>query len=71
MEKFEISDKSFQVILTIQIEMIIDNENKNISRSKKRRINRRNKNIDDMKILLNKIKSEKKKKKKFDKIKSN
>ena len=46
------------------------NENKKLSRNRKRRINRRNKISDDMKLLINKIKSEKKKKnKKFDKIK--
>ena len=38
------------------------NENKMLSRKTKRRINRRNKNTDDMKLLLNKIKSEKKNK---------
>ena len=42
--------------------MIINNENKNLSRNRKRRIQRKNKNIDDMKLLLNKIKSDKKKK---------
>ena len=46
------------------------NENKKLSRNRKRRIDRRNKIIDDMKLLLNKIKSEtKKKNKNFDKIK--
>ena len=40
------------------------NENKKLSRNGKRRIDRKNKNNDDMKLLLNKIKSEKKKKKK-------
>ena len=35
-------------------------ENKMLSRNKKRRIERRNKNNDDMKLLLSKIKSEKK-----------
>ena len=50
--------------------MIIDNENKNLSRNRKRRIDRRNKTNDDMKLLLKKIKTEKKKKNKnFDKIK--
>ena len=44
--------------------MIINNENKKLSRNKKRRIDRRNKINNDMKILLNKIKSEKKKKNK-------
>ena len=43
------------------------NENKKISRNRKRRIERRNKINDDVKLLLNKIKSEKKKKN-FDKI---
>ena len=50
--------------------MIIKNENKKLSRNKKRRIERKNKINNDMKLLLNKIKSEKKKKNKtFDKIK--
>ena len=49
--------------------MIINNENKKLSRNRKRRIERKNKISDDMKLLLNKIKSEKKKKNKnFDKI---
>ena len=52
------------------MEMIINDENKKLSRNTKRRINRRNKINDDMKLLLNKIKSEKKKKyKNLDKIK--
>ena len=42
--------------------MIIDNENKELLRNKKRRIDRKNKVNDDMKLLLNKIKSEKKEK---------
>ena len=46
------------------------NENKKLSKNRKRRINRKNKNSDDMRVLLNKIKSEKKKKNKnIDKIK--
>ena len=49
--------------------MIIYNENKKLSRNRKRRFDRKNKISDDMKLLLNKIKSEKKKKKKLDKIK--
>ena len=50
--------------------MIINNETKKISRNRKRRINRKNKISSDMKLLLNKIKSEKKKKNKnLDKIK--
>ena len=50
--------------------MIIKNENKKLSRNTKRRINRRNKINDDMKLLLNKIKTAKKKKyKNFDKTK--
>ena len=50
--------------------MIINNENKKLSRNRKRRIDRKNKLNDHMKILLNKIKSEKKKKNKnLDKIK--
>ena len=50
--------------------MIIINENKKLSRNRKRRINRKNKISDDMRVLLNKIKSEKKmKNKNLDKIK--
>ena len=50
--------------------MIINNENKKLSRNRKRRIERKNKINNDMKLLLNKTKSEKKKKNKdFDKIK--
>ena len=46
------------------------NENKKLSRNRKRRIERKNKLNDDMKLLLNKIKSEKKKKNKnLEKIK--
>ena len=47
------------------------NENKKLSRNTKRRIDHRNKKInDDMEFLINKIKSEKKKKNKnLDKIK--
>ena len=41
--------------------MIIINENKKLSRNRKRRINRKNIMNDIMKLLLNKIKSEKKK----------
>ena len=49
--------------------MIINNENKKLSRNRKKRIERKNKMNDDMKLLLNKIKSEKKNKNKnFDKI---
>ena len=48
--------------------MIINNENKKLSRNRKRRIERKNKMNDDMKLLLNKIKSKKKKNKNFDKI---
>ena len=49
--------------------MIINNEHKKLSRNRKRRIQRKSKMNDDMKLLLNKIKSEKKKKiKNFDKI---
>ena len=44
--------------------MIITNENKKLSRNRKRRIDRKNKLNDDMKLLLNRIKSEKKKKNK-------
>ena len=50
--------------------MIINNETKKLSRNRKRRIERKNKINNDMKILLNKIKSEKKKRNKnFDRIK--
>ena len=50
--------------------MINNNETKKLSRNRKRRIERKNKISDDMKLLLNKIKSEKKKKyKNFNKIK--
>ena len=50
--------------------MIMNNGDKKLSRSRKRRINLGNKINDDMKVLINKIKSEKKKKNKnFDKIK--
>ena len=35
--------------------MIIDNEIKKLSRNRKRKIDRRHKIIDDMKLLLNKI----------------
>ena len=51
------------------MEMRIDNENKKLSLNTKRRNDRKNKLNDDMKLLLNKIKLEKKKKKKnLDKI---
>ena len=50
--------------------MIIDNENKKLSRNRKRRTDRKNKTNDDMKLLLNKLNTEKKKESKiFDKIK--
>ena len=50
--------------------MIINNETKKLSRNRKRRIDRKNKMSADMKLLINKIKSEKKKKNKnLDKIK--
>ena len=50
--------------------MIINYETKKLSRNRKRRIERKNKINDGMKLLLNKIKSEKRKRnKKFDKIK--
>ena len=46
------------------------NKNKKLSRNRKRRIDRKKKLNDDMKLLINKIKSEKKKKNKnYDKIK--
>ena len=50
--------------------VILNNENENLSRNRKRTIDRKNKLNDDMKLLLIKIKSEKKKKNKnLDKIK--
>ena len=50
--------------------MIINNENKKLSQERKRRIERKNKINDNMKLLLNKIKPEKRKRNKnFDKIK--
>ena len=50
--------------------MIMNNENKKLPRIRKRRTDPRNKKNDDIKLLINKIKSEKKKKNKnFDKIK--
>ena len=42
--------------------VIIDNENKRLSRNRKRRIDRRIKFNNDMKLLINKIETEKKKK---------
>ena len=45
--------------------MIMDNENKKLSRNKKRRIERRIKIGDKMKTLINKIKTEMKKEKKY------
>ena len=42
------------------MKLIIDDENKKLSRYTKRRIDCRNNIIDDMKLLMNKIKSEKK-----------
>ena len=50
------------------MKVIIDNENKKLSRKRKKRIDRKSKINDNMKLLLNKIKSEKKKKN-LDKIK--
>ena len=50
--------------------MIMNNENKKLSRKRKRRIERKIKMDDNMKLLLNKINSEKRKKNKnLDKIK--
>ena len=50
--------------------MINNNKNKKLSRNRRRRIDRKNKIYNDMKLLLNKIKTEKKKNyKNFDKIK--
>ena len=43
------------------MKLIIDNENEKLSRNRKRRIKRRSKINDDMKLLINKIKSEKRK----------
>ena len=52
------------------MKMMFNNENKKLSRNRKRRIERKNKINDHMKLLLNKIKSEKKNKNKNnDKIK--
>ena len=51
--------------------MIIDNEYKKLSRNRKRRIERRNKFSNDEKLLLNKIKTEKKKYIKTMKISNN
>ena len=50
------------------MKVIIDNENKKLSRNRKKRIERKNKINDNMKSLLKKIKTEKKKKN-LDKIK--
>ena len=51
--------------------MIINNENKKLSRNRKKGIERKNKIDDNMKLLIKKIqkKEKKKKKKNFDKIK--
>ena len=50
--------------------MIINNETKKVSRNRKRRIDRKNKINNDMKLLSNKIKSAKRKRNKnFDRIK--
>ena len=50
--------------------MIMNNEIKKLSRNRKKRIDRRNKINDEMKLFLNKIKTKKKKKNKsLDKIK--
>ena len=65
----EISSKSFQVFLTIY--MVMNKENKKLSRNRKRRIERKIKMDAKMKSLLNKIKSERKNKNKnIDKIKN-
>ena len=45
--------------------MLIDNENKKLSRNRKRRIDRRNKTNDDMKLLLKKLKQKRKRKMKI------
>ena len=47
----------------------MNNENRNLSRNRKRRIERRMKMFDNMKSILNKNRFEKKKNKNFDKIK--
>ena len=63
-------NKSFQVIPTTKRETIIKKWNKKLSRIKKRRIDRKNKIDDNMKLLLNRTKLKKKKQNKnFDKIK--
>ena len=50
--------------------VILNHENKKLSRNRKRRIERKNKIDDNMKSLLNEIKSEKRKRNKnFNKIK--
>ena len=46
------------------MKVIMNNENEKLSRSRNRRIERKNKIDDNMKLLLNNIKTEKKKKKK-------
>ena len=48
------------------MKLIIDNENKKLSRNRKRRIEQNIKMTDEMKSLLNKIKTERKKKKNND-----
>ena len=60
-EKIEILDKSFQIILRIY--MIIYNENKKLSRNRKKRIELKIKMDDKMKAFSNKINFQKKKKK--------
>ena len=51
------------------MKVIINNENKKLSRNRKRRIERKSKIDNNMKLLLNKIKTEKKKRiKNLDKI---
>ena len=44
--------------------MMMNNENKKVSRNRKRRVERRNKVNEDIKLLLNKITSEREKKNK-------
>ena len=41
------------------MKLVIDNENRNLSRNRKRRNERKIKMDDNMKLILNKIKSEK------------
>ena len=52
------------------MKLIINNENKKLSRNRKRRIGQKIKKADNLKLFLNKIKTEtKRRNKNFDKIK--